>query len=145
MNIYSPTSDDIFLQEMRQWIKNNPLTPSDLSDIIKYTPGNFRKGTKHTKKTLQKMSESAKGRILTNEQKNKMSLAKLGKPQHPKTAKALLNANIKTYIITTPNGEEITVTNLSSWCKERGLDSSKMCGVARGRNTTHFGYKCRYP
>ena len=91
------------------------------------------------------MSKSAKGRKLSTEQKYKMSLAKLGKPQHPKTTKALIQANIKTYIVTTPDGVEITVTNLSSWCREKGLDSSKMCGVAKGRNSTHFGYKCRYP
>ena len=145
MNIYSPNSDDIFVEEMRQWIKNNPLTQSDFSNIIKCSPGNFREGTKHTKKTLRKMSKSAKGRKLSTEQKYKMSLAKLGKPQHPKTTKALIQANIKTYIVTTPDGVEITVTNLSSWCREKGLDSSKMCGVAKGRNSTHFSYKCRYP
>ena len=128
---------------MRQWIKNNPLTPSDISDS--YSPGNFREGTKHTQETIQKMSNSAKGKKLSIEQKHKMSLAKLGKPQHPKTRNALIQANSKTYIVTTPNGEEITVTNLNSWCKERKLDSSKMGGVAKGRNTTHFGYKCRYP
>ena len=144
MNIYSPTPEDSFVKELRHWIENNPLKPSDLPNIVKHSPGNFRQGTKHSKKTIRKMSKAAKGRIISDEQKQKMSLAKLGKPQHPKTAKALLDANIKTYIVTTPEGFEIIVTNLNSWCKSRGLSSSKMCGVARGRNSTHFGYKCRY-
>ena len=143
MNIYSPDPSDEFFIEMRQWLKNN--REQNIVHIKPTSIGNFRRGTKHTKKTLRKMSESAKGRILSTEQKHKMSLAKLGKPQHPKTTKALLEANVKTYIVTTPNGEDITVTNLSAWCRERGLDSSKMCGVARGRNATHLGYKCRYP
>lgn len=142
MNIYSPDPNDEFFIEMRQWLKNHK------EEVIHIKPksiNNFRLGTKHTKKTIRKMSKSAKGRILSEEQKQKMALAKLGKPQHPKTAKALLDANVKTYIVTTPEGVEITVTNLSSWCRSRGLDSSKMCGVARGRNSTHLGYKCRYP
>ena len=50
----------------------------------------------------------------------------------------------KTYIVTTPNGEELTVTNLSAFAREHGLSQGTLRGTAVGQRQFHKGYSCRF-
>ena len=48
----------------------------------------------------------------------------------------------KTWLVTNPKGNKITVINLHQYCKQIGLDSSKMSAVASGIRKHHKGYFC---
>lgn len=50
----------------------------------------------------------------------------------------------KTYIVTTPNGEVITVKGIRAWCRENGLSHSGMINCANGIISKHHGHLCRY-
>jgi hypothetical protein len=50
----------------------------------------------------------------------------------------------RTWIVTTPEGEEIVVHNLQRWCHERGMRPSKFYECALHTMTEYKGYKCRY-
>lgn len=47
------------------------------------------------------------------------------------------------WIITTPSGEELPVTNLKKFCRENNLLPNKMCEVGKGRSKHHRGYRVR--
>lgn len=49
----------------------------------------------------------------------------------------------KTYIVTFPDGTEITVTNLKQFCRENDLSQAHMSSVATGKRKHHKGYKAR--
>lgn len=50
----------------------------------------------------------------------------------------------KSYIVTTPDGIEITVVNLREFCRGRELQQSHMGKVANGRQKNHMGWLCRH-
>lgn len=47
----------------------------------------------------------------------------------------------KTWNVVTPTGEALTVTNLSKFCKENGLNTPSMYEVMSGKRRTHKGYR----
>jgi hypothetical protein len=87
----------------------------------------------------KKIGEKSKGRSPSQETREKLM-------QH-NLKEDVLRHNIeckqKEYIVTTPDGEEIEVINLSDFCKDTNLDRCKMYSVASGDRKTHKGYKCR--
>jgi len=50
----------------------------------------------------------------------------------------------KTYTITLPCGEIITITNLKKFCRENNLSQGNMCAVLRGERQHHKNYKVRH-
>ncbi|MEH1808424.1 NUMOD3 domain-containing DNA-binding protein [Nostoc sp.] len=50
----------------------------------------------------------------------------------------------KDFIVTTPQGEEISITSLTKFCSEHELDPSGLNKVARGKRSHYKGYLCRY-
>lgn len=122
--------------------------------------GDANRGRKHTEETKQKMSEQRKGVPKSEEHRRKMSENAKGRPVKEETRQKLREHNLqpevlkknieskqKEYIVTTPDGIEIEVLNLSDYCKENGLDRSKMYAVASGDRNHHKNFKCRkkYP
>jgi hypothetical protein len=122
--------------------------------------GDANRGRTHKEETKQKMSEKRKGVPKTEEHKRKIGEKSRGRSPSQETRQKLkeqslkeenLRKNIeskqKEYIVTTPDGEEIEVLNLSDYCKENGLDRSKMYSVAAGERNHHKNFKCRkkYP
>lgn len=79
-------------------------------------------GRKHSEESKQRMSESQKGHLMSEATILKMS---------------------KTYIVTSPDGVEQTITNLSKFCRDNGLCKSAMNGVAKGTSTHAKGWLCR--
>ena len=127
-------------------------------------------GKKHTEETKRKISETKRkqfaegmvhpllGKNHTEESKEKNRQAHLGKKHSPESIEKIKNANLgrpqtdhqkqkareaneKTWKITTPEGEEVIITNLRQYSLERGLDPGNMMHVARGRQKQHKGYK----
>jgi len=46
------------------------------------------------------------------------------------------------WIVTTPNGEILEVSNLKKFCRENNLLPNKMCEVGKGKWKQHRGYTC---
>lgn len=46
------------------------------------------------------------------------------------------------WIVTTPNGETLEVSNLKKFCRENNLLPNKMCEVGKGKWKQHRGYTC---
>ncbi|CAM0108522.1 HNH endonuclease [Vibrio phage PS15B-6] len=56
-------------------------------------------------------------------------------------AKNTAEAGQKTYKLTTPNGDEITICNMAQFCKGNDLNASHMIHVATGKRKSHKGWK----
>lgn len=65
-------------------------------------------------------------------------------PEEIRVKRLALRGKAKDYIVTTPQGEELAVTNIFNFCKEHQLDHSGMAKVARGKRKHYKGYLCRY-
>lgn len=123
-----------------------------------------------TPEVRAKMSEAHKGYQFTEERKAEYSEKFRGEAnpyygkQHSEAARAKISAaltgkrspkkgkpapagcwepRLKTYVVTSPEGEEIVVGNLPRFCAERGLTRSNMVTVASGKWPHHKGWKCR--
>jgi len=83
-------------------------------------------GRKWSDEYKQKMSDLSKGRKITEEHKNNISKGKS-----------------KTWLITEPNGNKITIVNLEKYCMQNNLRGSKMSLVASGVRKHHKGYICK--
>lgn len=100
-----------------------------------------KQGGNHTETTKQKISEAMKGeknpfygKTHSEEAKKKIGECETGERNH----------NAREYIITTPTGEEILIKGLREFCREHGLTRELMGACARGKQSHHKGYKCRY-
>lgn len=47
------------------------------------------------------------------------------------------------WIVTTPEGETLQISNLKKFCRENNLLPNKMCEVAKGMWKQHRGYSCK--
>ena len=113
------------------------LTPEERAARGKEHAEKIR-GKTHTEETRQKMSEAHKRKPMTAKQ-----LANLERRNTPEAiAKRALGLS-KTYIVTFPDGTEITVTNLKQFCRENDLSQAHMSSVATGKRKHHKGYKAR--
>jgi hypothetical protein len=54
------------------------------------------------------------------------------------------NSNRKVFIVTTPNGEKIQVSNLKAFCIKHGLSDGSMVATAQGRRKHYKGFKVNY-
>src|SRR5258708_4672651 len=82
------------------------------------------------------------------ETRQRMSIARLGHPQSAEAAainKASKIGQMKTLIVTSPDGVEQTIHGVKSFCREHNLDCSNLMRVAQGIYTNHKGWKARYP
>ena len=76
--------------------------------------------------------------------KNLMSKSSKGKPKSDEHKKNNGKSHSKDWIVTTPNDDELKITNLSKFCRMNGLNAGTMCSVAKGVYTQHKGYKVKY-
>jgi group I intron endonuclease len=85
-----------------------------------------------TEETKKKISESNKGKHEASiETRRKMAEAKKGLP---------LRA-INTYVLTSPDGVDITVKNLKDFCRENNLNYQNLFHVIRGDRKSSQGWK----
>ena len=82
------------------------------------------------------------GRKQTQEWRDK--IAHIMATNHPmKDMRGEKSPFASTFIVTTPNGEEVEITGLAEWCRQHGLTHSAMSLVASGKRKHHKGYLCR--
>ena len=91
--------------------------------------------------TRLKMSESKKGRIHPQQTKSKMSAAKKGQTHSEETRLKLSEARSKTWNFIDPNGNKLTIKNLTKFCQENYLGITSMTRVSKGEMENHKGWK----
>jgi group I intron endonuclease len=112
-------------------------------------------GMKHSEQSRRNMSEGQKRSLAsgrraellgvkrpprTEDHRQKMSQAMKGR----RVAGGAYEFKPKTYVVTTPDGEERVISNLVVFCRESGLVRSKIQLVLYGKIEHHRGWKCRY-
>ena len=118
------------------------------------------KGRKFSEEHRRKLSENHNGGVEfhTEETKRKISERQMGEKNqffgktHTEETKQLIREKMigdnspraKSYIITTPLGEELRIKGLRAFCREHGLTHNTMSAVAKGKQKHHKGYKCKY-
>ena len=118
--------------------------------------GEGTSGYKHPPHVIKKMCESKRGRVLTQEHKDKIrkkskgrkltqeSIQKIKENRKGRTPFAgrthredTINKMSSTYRIEYTNGETEIVTNLKAYCKERGYNEGLVHRVQKGKQTRH--------
>lgn len=102
-----------------------------------------RTGLKHSQQTRQKLSTANTGKTQSPETIAKLSAIRKGRKPSPHTTQAAFEACSKRYIVTTPEGVEISIQGLRRFCEQHGLISVHMVAVAKGRRKSHKGWRCR--
>ena len=101
-NIYSPSKDDPFFNDLKEWCKNNPLTKEELekSNLGFWHPKNFgfqkgvipwNKGKSPSEETKIKCGLAAKRKVVTEKMRENYSQSKLGE-KNPNYGKPLLDS-----------------------------------------------------
>lgn len=136
--------------------ENNPFYGHKHTEETKALMSEREKGKVRSQETRDKMSAAQKGKPKSEEQRRNMSLAQQGRVTSEETKQKLREHNLQeevlkknreskmqVWIVTTPEGIEEEVEDLTLYCKEKGLTRSKMYEVASGARKQHKGYKCR--
>lgn len=102
--------------------------------------------------TGRKMSDESRGKMREAKLKNPVKYW-LGKKHSDETRAKISNAQIgktvsdesrlkksKKGIWISPNGQEITILNISQFCRDNNLDKARMCNVYNGERKSHRGY-----
>ena len=101
-------------------------------------PKNYKRTAEHS----EKIAKQNRGKKHTEEHKRNITEGLL---QNREKLQNFGNTNrAKTYLVTTPEGEVLEVTNLAPFCREHNLTRSSMCKVAQGKANHHKKYKVCY-
>lgn len=100
------------------------------------------KGRHHTPETRARISSTLTGIKRSPESCDKMRTIALARTPEDIEKRAV--GRRKIYILTSPEGVEFEVKGLTSFCREYGLSSKHIYGVATGKRPHHRGWKCRY-
>ena len=87
MNIYSFQPDHELFSDFKEWSKNNPLNDSDFT-TQKIKGEAYFTGLKHTEETKEKMRQAHLGKPkppISEEHKQKISQGNLGRKRPPRT------------------------------------------------------------
>lgn len=119
--------------------------------IARAKQGNPWTGHQHKPETRIRISEGLRHRPVSVETRAKMSAAskgnknRFGYKETPETiARKIASSHSKTYIVVSPNGTEMTITNMGKFCRENNLSRCHMSNVAAGKRPHHKGWKCRH-
>jgi hypothetical protein len=90
--------------------------------------------------SVKKMLESRKWYKPSVETKAKTSASCRGKKKS--NTDNMNKSKLKTYFITTPDGEELIINDMPKFCSTNNLQASLMYKVASGNRNTHKKFKC---
>lgn len=111
------------------------------SDEVKKRIGDSNRGKYVSEETRKKLSESHKGHKLTDAAKEKLAKYWKGKRPSKLAQENAMKASVKTYKLTSPTGEHITITNMANFCRENGHCKSRMCELVKGKIQSYKGWK----
>jgi hypothetical protein len=90
-----------------------------------------------------KLVEAARKAGIYDPEVSKERAMKGNKSQREKFEKEGRTIAEKKWIVTTPEGETLEVSNLKKFCRENNLLPNKMCEVSKGKWKQHRGYTCK--
>ena len=130
-----------------------------LSEETRLKLSNLAKIRGISSETRLKMAASLKGRIVSDETRLKMSESRKGRGREISTETRLKMSNIakgrysneehklkmaeaisRTWNLIDPNGNKLTIKNLSKFCRENNLSASLMSYVLKGERKHHKGW-----
>ena len=91
----------------------------------------------------EKQKKSKLGTKLSEESRKKISISKIGKKMKKRSeehSEKISNLKSKTWVFKDINGKEITIFNLSKFCRENKLSHGNMIMVFNGIRKKHKGY-----
>jgi hypothetical protein len=71
----------------------------------------------------------------------KKRIAKSGHPQLGR--RGACSHNSLTYLVTTPNGDQLLIKGLTQFCRENDLNTSALVAVSKGKRSHHKGYTAK--
>ncbi|MGD9725356.1 MAG: GIY-YIG nuclease family protein [Nitrospira sp.] len=101
-------------------------------------------GRKLSEDHKQQLSKSHKGLSCALSTKRKLSDLYRGRRLSDLAYEMARLSNAKTYVITSPSGDEITVTNMREHCRANDLSPHKMSEVVNGKRRSHKGWTGRH-
>lgn len=109
--------------------------------------GDGVRGYKMSDDRKAQISEQMKKQQRTEESNNKRSATLTGIKRKPFTKEhksKLIATKVKSFVVTFPNGDQHTITNLRNFCRENNLDPGTMSAVAHGKrhHKSHKGFRC---
>lgn len=123
LKYYSVSSDSKFYNRSESAFGANMSGNSNPMHGVKYTEERRNKTVcTWREKIAQGYVPYNKGTTMSKTQKHKLS---------------------DTWEIISPNGTTTTISNMSEFCMQQGLNPSAMNGVAKGKRQSHKGYRCK--
>ena len=99
-------------------------------------------GSEWSEESRRRVSEKRKGMKFSDKTRAIMSAQRKGRDKG-KPKPGVSAAQSLTWVLTTPTGEELIITNLTKFCKQNGLTQPCMIAVAKGKQKQHRGWLCR--
>lgn len=136
MSIYSP--EDNFFVEMREWFRQNPFDSSNYCFSLDRQKGELNSfyGKKHTEETKLKISNAKRGKSINKGTKRPWASENLKKIKHRAYGQ---------FEIVEPEGKVLIVTDLKSYCRNKGLNYTTMSSLSNGKWAagSYKGYKAK--
>jgi hypothetical protein len=101
------------------------------------------KRLEHSRKNILKAVEKAREAGVFDYEMSKERGVKGNKSQREKFEKQGRTIAEQKWIVTTPEGETLEISNLKKFCRENNLLPNKMCEVGKGKWKQHRGYTCK--
>lgn len=138
-------------KEISWGIKLNSLSPVGynlklgnghglMSDETKKKISLKNSGRKVSEETRKKLRESHLGYKVKEETKQKLSNLFKGQLPHINSIKYAREKNSKSYILKSPDGETVKVSNMKEFCKMKGLHPSNMSMMVNGKTPAYKGW-----
>lgn len=112
----------------------------------------IRLGTKRSDESRERSRISHLDKKPSTETREKMSQARMNHTTSEETIAKIRASNIasnewrmKTFILTSPEGEEFTVRGIAQFCKDHNLNRGALSQVAQGKAKHHKGWTARFP
>lgn len=92
----------------------------------------------------RRISESQKGKQFSEEHRRKLSASLQGRTFSAESREKMSEAKSKSYRVVSPDGVELTVTNMRRFCRENSLSHTGMIALATGRWRYYKGWQCSH-
>lgn len=113
---------------------------SEMSQETKMKISKANKGKKASSKTRKRLSISHRGYKHKIETREKLSRINKGRAPHVNAINACREKNSKRYLLLSPQGEEIEVTNMRLFCKNNKLSNTRMSNLVTGLAKNYKGW-----
>jgi group I intron endonuclease len=102
-------------------------------------------GYKHTEQSKSKLSQKLKGRTFSDDHIRNLVIARSFRKVTESWKINNGEGHAKIFIITSPTGQSYTIKNLRKFCRQNNLHQGYMVSIAKGKNKSYKGWRCKYP